>query len=85
MMLLTDIVGYLAATLAAVIFLPQVIQTIRTKDTKSLSLSSFILISLSNFSWLTYGVLTSDVAIILSQVFLFPMGLLILGYKLKYK
>ena len=80
-----DIVGYFAATLAAVIFLPQVIQTIRTKDTKSLSLSSFILISLSNFSWLTYGILTSDVAIILSQVFLFPMGLLILGYKLKYK
>lgn len=85
MLLLTEIIGYIAATLAAIIFLPQVIHTIKTKDTKSLSLLTFILISLSNFCWLSYGILISDVAIILSQIFLFPMGLTILFYKLKYK
>lgn len=85
MILLTDIIGYMAATVAAIIFLPQVIQTIRTKNTKGLSLPTFILISISNFLWFAYGILSMDVAIILSQVFLFPMGLTILFYKLKYK
>ncbi|NOX66175.1 MAG: hypothetical protein GXO85_10405 [Chlorobi bacterium] len=81
---IVDIIGFAAAAMAAVIFLPQVIMTVRTKDTKGLSLSSFILISLSNSLWLTYGLLSSDTAIILSQVFLFPMGLTILIYKIKY-
>lgn len=81
---IVDIIGFAAAAMAAVIFLPQVIKTVKTKDTKGLSLSSFILISLSNSLWLTYGLLSSDTAIILSQVFLFPMGLTILVYKVKY-
>ncbi len=81
---ITEIIGYVAATVGALIFLPEVIKTIRTKDTKGLSLSSFILISINNFLWLTYGILSVDSAIVLSQVFVFPMGLVILFYKLKY-
>ena len=83
-MTLIDIIGYAAATLAAIIFLPQLIQTVRSKETKGLSLASFILISISNSLWLSYGLLTGDAAIILSQIFLFPMGLTILFYKIKY-
>ena len=79
-----DLIGYAAATLAAIIFLPQLLKTIRSKDTKGLSLVSFILISISNSLWLSYGLLTGDSAIILSQIFLFPMGLTILFYKIKY-
>ena len=81
---ITDIIGYLAALLAALIFLPQMIQTIRSKDTEGLSLPTFILVSLSNSMWFTYGLLTMDAAIILSQIFLFPMGITILVYKIKY-
>ena len=81
---ITDIIGYFAALLAALIFLPQMIQTIRSKDTKGLSLPTFILVSLSNSMWLSYGLLTTDSAIILSQMFLFPMGITILVYKIKY-
>jgi MtN3 and saliva related transmembrane protein len=75
----------MAAMLAALIFLPQVIQTIKTKDTKGLSLFSFVLINMSNVIWMTYGVLTGESAIILSQVCLLPMGAIILSYKIKYK
>ncbi len=81
---ITEIIGYVAATVGALIFLPQVIKTVRTKDTKGLSLSTFILISINNSLWLTYGILSVDSAIVLSQVFVFPMGLVILFYKLKY-
>ena len=83
-MSLTEITGYIAATVGTFIFIPQVILTVKTKNTKSLSLPTFILISLNNFLWLSYGLLTVDTAIILSQVFVFPMGLIILAYKIKY-
>ena len=79
-----DCIGYCGAIMAGLIFLPQVLRTIRTKDTKGLSLTTFILMTISNAIWATYGFLTHDYAIMLSQVFLFPMGVCILGYKLKY-
>ena len=81
---ITEIIGYFAALLAALIFLPQMLQTIRSKNTNGLSLPTFILVTLSNSMWLSYGVLTLDSAIILSQIFLFPMGITILVYKIKY-
>lgn len=79
-----EIIGYIAAIVGTIIFIPQAIQTIRTKDTRSLSLPTFILIVLNNSLWLTYGILTINKAIILSQVFVFPLCLVILGYKIKY-
>lgn len=81
---LSDIVGYLAAVVGTVIFIPQAFQTIKTKETKSLSLPTFILICLNNTLWLSYGLLTSTSAIVLSQVIVFPLGFVILGYKIKY-
>ncbi len=83
-MTLPEIIGYTAATVGAAIFIPQLIKTIKTKDTKALSLPTFILLNFNNSLWLSYGLLTSDPAIILSQVFVFPMCLVILFYKLKY-
>lgn len=78
------LLGIVAAFMTAVIFLPQVIHTYKTKDTKGLSLPTYVLMNISNVLWATYGILTCDHAIILSQVFLIPMGLFILRYKLKY-
>ena len=81
---MVEFIGYAAASISALIFLPQVFKTVKTKNTKDLSLSSFVLITLNNSLWFTYGMLTSDIAIILSQLFLLPMGLIILIFKLKY-
>jgi len=81
---IVEIIGYMAATVGASIFLPQAIQIIKTKETKALSLPTFILVTLNNSLWMTYGILSSDPAIILSQIFVFPMGLIILIYKIKY-
>jgi len=81
---ITQLIGYVAAIVGAIIFLPQVIQTIKTKNTKSLSLPSFILLNVSNSLWFTYGILKLDPAILLAQLFLLPMGLTIMIYKIIY-
>ena len=83
-MSIEEIVGYFAAAVGTSIFIPQAFQTIRTKNTKSLSLPTFILVILNNSLWLTYGILTANSVIILSQVIVTPLCLVILGYKIKY-
>ena len=70
MIITSEMIGYLAATLTTASFLPQAILTIKTKDTESLSLSMYSLFTLGVFFWLIYGVYISDKAIIL------PMQLL---------
>ena len=80
-----NLLGKLAAISSAVVFLPQVIKTIKTRDTKSISLGMYIIVVLSNSIWTAYAVFVDETAILLAQVFLLPMSTLILIYKIKYK
>jgi len=80
-----SLLGKIAAISSAIVFIPQVIKTIKTKDTKSISLGMYIIVVLSNSIWTAYAILVNETAILLAQVFLLPMSTLILIYKIKYK
>ena len=51
-----EIIGYLAGICTAIAFLPQSIRTIKTKDVRGLSLSSYVIYCLGVLSWIAYGV-----------------------------
>jgi MtN3 and saliva related transmembrane protein len=51
-----EIIGYLAGICTAIVFLPQSIRTIKTKDVRGLSLSSYVIYCLGVLSWIVYGV-----------------------------
>ena len=80
-----DFIGYLGALMTSFIYLPQVVHTIKTKDTSGLSRSMYILAIISNTLWLCYGIFSPDYPILLSQLFIYPMTVVIFIYKLKYK
>ena len=82
MILMTEIIGYVAATLTTVSFLPQAILTIKTKDTDSLSLGMYSLFTLGVFCWLIYGISISDKAIIFANSITFLLAASILSFKL---
>lgn len=82
MLLTPEIIGYIAATLTTVSFLPQAILTIKTKDTESLSLSMYSVFTLGVFFWLIYGLYLSDKAIIIANAITFMLAALILYVKL---
>lgn len=82
---MTLIIGLIAATLTTVSFVPQVIKTVKDKDTKSISLSMYILFTLGVFLWLCYGLLTQSLPVICANAVTFVLALVILVYKLKYK
>ena len=82
---ITNIIGIVAGILTTSAFLPQVIKTVRTKSTKDISLGMFGVTSTGLALWLTYGILSGAVPVILANAVSLPLCLTILVYKLKYK
>ncbi|GAB6140908.1 SemiSWEET transporter [Methylosoma difficile] len=82
MNIVPDLVGYVAAVLTTVSFLPQAIMTIKTKDTQSLSLTMYSLFTLGVLLWLFYGIFIDDKAIIFANSITFLLALIILCFKL---
>jgi MtN3 and saliva related transmembrane protein len=63
-----DIVGYLASCVSVVSFLPQIVHSWKTKNTKDISLGMFCGFFIGFFLWLTYGVLINSLPIMLTNV-----------------
>lgn len=57
-------IGYLAAFLTTIAFLPQAIKTIRTRDTSGLSLAMYACLTVGILLWLLHGIHLGDYALI---------------------
>jgi len=79
------IVGLAAAACTTISFIPQIIKTIKTKNTKDLSLGMYLVLLLGVLLWLTYGILNKSFPIIVSNLAASLLVLTILALKLKYK
>jgi MtN3 and saliva related transmembrane protein len=79
------IVGYLAAAATTIAFLPQAFHTIKTKDTKGISLGMYLVFAFGVIMWLLYGISRKDVPIISANTVTLILTIIILVYKLKYK
>ena len=82
--LLSDIVGSIAATLTTIAFLPQAIQVIKTKSTRDISLVMYLVFTIGVAFWLTYGILLGAVPIIIGNIVTLILALIVLLMKLKY-
>lgn len=78
-----EIVGYLAAFLTTAAFFPQTYKTIRTRDTRSISLAMYVMFTLGIAIWLAYGLLIESWPLIFSNCLTFVMAATILVLKLK--
>ncbi len=81
---IADILGYGAAGIGIVMFLPQVIQCWKTKNTKAVSALSFLLLATSAALWTIYGILLKAYPIILVNSVITVLSLFILILKRKY-
>ena len=50
-------VGYFASAMSIGMFIPQLVQSWKTKKTDGISTLSFMLVALQNVSWMSYGLL----------------------------
>jgi MtN3 and saliva related transmembrane protein len=76
--------GYLAAVMTSLAFVPQAVKTIRTKDTRSISLGMYLVFTAGIAMWLVYGIALNSMPMILSNIVTFGLSATILGMKLKH-
>lgn len=79
------IIGLAAGFCTTVAFLPQAVKTWRSKSAKDLSLGMYLIFCTGVALWLTYGILISDLPIILTNVVTLVLALSILYFKLTFK
>ena len=77
--------GYVAGTLTTAAFLPQVIQTWKTKSTKDISLGMFVSFCTGVFLWLVYGFLIESSPVIFTNLATLLLAMIILSLKIRYK
>ncbi|MBL0955142.1 MAG: SemiSWEET transporter [Leptospira sp.] len=77
-----NLIGYVAAFLTTVSFLPQVLRVVMTKQTRDISRNMYIMFFFGVVLWFVYGILKSDFPIILANVVTLFFVTIILYYKI---
>jgi MtN3 and saliva related transmembrane protein len=84
-MSLLDLIGYLAASLTTLSFVPQALHTFRTRDVSGISLGMYSAFTLGVALWLLYGLLLNAWPIVAANVITLGLALSILLMKLRYR
>jgi MtN3 and saliva related transmembrane protein len=79
-----NIIGFAAACLTTVSFVPQAWHTFRTKDVSGISLSMYACFTLGVFLWLVYGLLMEAWPIVVANAVTLALASAILVMKLRY-
>ena len=79
----TELVGYAAATLTTVAFVPQALKALKEHDTHSLSLGMYVIFTAGVALWGLYGWLLGDRAIVVANLITGALSLAILWAKVK--
>jgi len=78
MHIMGELLGYIAGICTAIVFLPQSVQTLKTKDVKGLSLSTYVIYNIGMLSWILYGIYLHSVQMIIFNSISFVFSSIIL-------
>lgn len=79
---ISEFTGYAAAALTTLSFVPQVIHTLRTRDTRAISLGMYALFSTGVALWLVYGITIGAWPVILANAVTLVLACTVLWHKL---
>lgn len=77
-------VGYVAAALTTLAFVPQAIKTLKSRDTHSISLGMYAVFTVGIGFWFVYGLALDSWPMILSNAITFVLSATILGLKIRH-
>ena len=77
--------GTVAATLTTLAFVPQALKTLRTRDTRSISLGMYVVFTVGVVFWLAYGFVLQSWPMILANLVTLVLSLAILSMKLAWR
>ncbi len=76
-----ELIGFIAAVLTTGAFVPQAWMTVRTRDTRSISLTMYIVFNIGISLWLAYGVLIDSQPMIWANIATLLLSMTILTVK----
>lgn len=79
-----QLIGFVAAILTTVSYIPQVIQIWRTRETRSISLPMYLALSFGILLWIIYGVIILAWPLIIANSISFILVATILLLKIKH-
>ena len=80
---LVDVTGFVAALLTTFAFLPQVLQTLRSRSTEGLSLPTLVAMTVGIVLWLFYGLGTGQLPVVLANGVTLMLVAVLLALKLR--
>jgi MtN3 and saliva related transmembrane protein len=72
-MTLTDLLGLIAAALTTLSFVPQAIQSVRTRNLTGISLGMYSAFTLGVALWLVYGLVIDAMPVIIANAVTLPL------------
>lgn len=79
-----DAVGYVAASMTTIAFVPQAVKVLKDRDTRSLSLGMYLIFTCGVLLWAVYGAYRRDWAIVTANVITSLLSIAILTTKIRY-
>jgi len=79
-----ELLGYVAASLTTLSFLPQALKTIRSRDTRAISLWMYLAFTTGTALWFAYGVVIGAWPVVLANAVTFVLAATVLALKLRY-
>jgi MtN3 and saliva related transmembrane protein len=77
-------IGFAAAGLTTLSFIPQAIRTIRTRDTRGISGAMYAMFTVGVVFWLVYGIMLGSWPMIFANVVTLALAATILALKLRH-
>jgi MtN3 and saliva related transmembrane protein len=81
--LMSETIGLLAGLCTTISLIPQVIRTVKTKDTKAISLYMYIIFAVGVILWLVFGITIDSKAVIATNAATLILTGIILFLKIK--
>lgn len=81
----SEIIGYFAAFLTTVAFVPQAYHSWRSRDLSGISLPMYSLFSTGVFFWLLYGLMITSWPIIIANAITLTLACVVLFLKVKHR
>jgi MtN3 and saliva related transmembrane protein len=78
-------IGYVAAALTTLSFIPQALQMFRTRDVSGISLPTYIMFCVGLALWVAYGFALRSLPIILANVVTLSLAASILWMRIRYR
>jgi MtN3 and saliva related transmembrane protein len=80
----SDLLGYAAATLTTVSFVPQAWRTFRTRDVSGISLRMYSIFTTGIAVWLAYGIVLGELPMILANSLSLVLACAVLVMRIRF-